>query len=278
MPELPELQAHAERLDSAFSGAVLEQFRALNFTALKTASPDPSDALGAAVVFIGRRGKYLVIDLGHVSFVIHLMQAGRLVVDESRSARPRGGLARWVFDEDRALLLTEAGKERRAGIWVVDGDFEQQEPLTGLGPDADLVSLSDLADLAGAQSRRLHGFLRDQQVMAGLGRRLANEICHRARLSPFINTTKLDRVQLEQLHEAIRACINESLAEERGRDHMAPSKQRRSAVHRRAGETCPVCGDVIRAVSYKTHEVNYCPACQTGGRVLADNTTSRFLR
>lgn len=278
MPELPELQAHAERLDTALGGAVLEGFRPLAFTALKTVSPDPTEAVGAAVVFIGRRGKYLLLDLGHLTFVVHLMQGGRIELDEARSARPRGGLARWSFDEDRALLLSESGRERRAGIWAVEGDPEAQEPLEGLGPDADLVGLVGLGELAGARSRRLHGFLRDQRVMAGLGRRLANEICHRARLSPFADTTRLDRVQLERLHEAIGTCINESLADERGRDRMVPSKQRRANVHRRAGEACPVCGDVIRAVSYRSHEIDYCATCQTGGRVLADNTTSRFLR
>lgn len=278
MPELPELQAHAERLDEAFAGATLARFTPLTFTALKTFSPDPTEAVGSPLVFVGRRGKYLLIDLGSVTFVVHLMQGGRLKPDEKQSAKPRGGIARWTFDDGRALLLTEPGTERKAGVWVVAGDPEAQEPLDGLGPDADLVDTTVLGDLLGAHSMRLHGWLRDQRIIAGIGRRLANEICHRARLSPFANTAKLDRSQVEQLAEAVRACIGESLAAERGRDELVRSAEREGNVHGRAGEACPVCGDTIRSVEYRAYTVAYCPTCQTAGKVLADNTTSKFLK
>lgn len=278
MPELPELQAHAERLDRDFQGAVIEKFRALTFTALKTATPDPSEAEGSALVYVGRRGKYLLLDAGTVTFVVHLMQGGRLRPDEKQSAKPRGGIARWVFDDGRALLLTEPGSERKAGVWVVAGDPEEAEPLLGLGPDADQVDAAALGDLLAAHPMRLHGFLRDQRAIAGIGRRLANEICHRAKLSPFAGTAKLDRTQIEQLHEAIGACLNESLAHERERDEMVGSKERGGAVHHRVGEACPVCGDTIRSVEYRSYTVAYCPTCQTGGKVLADNTTSKFLK
>ncbi|HEX2578055.1 MAG TPA: DNA-formamidopyrimidine glycosylase family protein [Aquihabitans sp.] len=278
MPELPELQAHAERLDAAFAGAVLEGFRSLTFTALKTATPDPSDAVGAPLVFVGRRGKYLLLDLGTVTFVVHLMQGGRLLPDEKQSAKPRGGIARWTFDDGRALLLTEPGTERKAGVWVVAGDPEGQEPLLGLGPDADQLDAVALGDLLAAHPMRLHGFLRDQRVLAGVGRRLANEVCHRAKLSPFANTAKLGRTEVEQLAEALRACIGESLAEERGRDLMVKSAERGGNVHHRVGEACPVCGDTIRSVEYRSYTVAYCPTCQTAGRTLADNTTSKFLK
>lgn len=278
MPELPELQAHAERLDTAFVGAVISGFRSLTFTALKTARPEPSEAVGAPLLFVGRRGKYLLLDAGTVTFVVHLMQGGRLKPDEKQSAKPRGGIARWSFDDGRALLLTEPGTERKAGVWVVEGDPEQQEPLAGLGPDADDLDASSLGDLMAAHPMRLHGFLRDQHILAGIGRRLANEICHRAKLSPFANTTKLDRTQVEQLAEAMRACLNESLAAERGRDEVVRSKDREGNVHNRVDEPCPVCGDAIRSVEYRAYMVAYCPTCQTGGRILADNTTSRFLK
>ncbi len=278
MPELPELQAHAERLDAAFAGAVLEGFRPLTFSALKTAVPDPSAAEGQALVFVGRRGKYLLLDAGTVTFVVHLMQGGRLRPDEKQSAKPRGGIARWRFDDGRALLLTEPGSERKAGVWVVEGDPEEQAPLLGLGPDADLVEVTALGDLLAAHPMRLHGWLRDQRILAGLGRRLANEICHRAKLSPFANTSKLDRPQVEQLAEAIRTCLNESLAEERGRDDLVSVKERTSNVHGQVGKPCPVCGDAIRTVEYRAYTVSYCATCQTGGRTLADNTTSKFLK
>ena len=278
MPELPELQAHAERLDTAFAGAVLARFVPLSFTALKTATPTPAEAVGHGVVFVGRRGKHLLLDLGVVTFVVHLMQGGRLLVDEKQAAKPRGGQARWIFDDGRALLLTEAGTERRAGVWVVDGDPEMKPPLDGLGPDADQVDRGRLTALLRDNGMRLHGFLRDQHLVAGLGRRLANEICHRAKLSPFASTNKLDDDEISRLCEAIGACIGESLAYERGRDTMSSSAERPGAVHHREGEPCPVCGDTVRAVEYRSYTVNYCPTCQTGGRVLADNTTSKFLK
>ena len=116
MPELPELQAHAERLSAEFAGSVLSGFRPITFTALKTYRPDPSDAFGAEVAGFRRRGKYLLMDVGPVTFVVHLMQGGRLKPDEKQSAKPRGGIARWTFADGRALLLTEPGTERKAGI------------------------------------------------------------------------------------------------------------------------------------------------------------------
>jgi formamidopyrimidine-DNA glycosylase len=278
MPELPEIQAHAERLDEAFAGAALERFTPITFTALKTFSPPPEVAVGASLMLVGRRGKHLLLDFGAATFVVHLMQGGRLLVDEKQSPKPRGGLARWRFADGRALLLTEAGTERRAGVWVVDHDPGNSEPLAGLGPDADQVDVATLITLLGEHSMRLHGWLRDQRIIAGIGRRLANEISHRAQLSPFATTSKLARDEVERLAEAIGACIAEGLAYERGRDAMSASKERPGNVHHRVGEPCPVCGDLIRAVEYSKYTVAYCPRCQTNGKVLADNTTSKFLK
>ncbi len=278
MPELPEVQAHAERLDAAFSGAVLERFVPLSFTALKTAVPPPGDAHGHPLVFVGRRGKYLLLDLGVLTFVVHLMQGGRLRVDEKQSAKPRNGVARWVFVDGRALLLTEAGTERKAGVWAVTGDPETQPPLDRLGPEADLVESDALLQAFHATPMRLHGLVRDQRILAGVGRRLANEVCHRARLSPFASTGKLGAADAATVVEAMRACINESLAVERGRDDMSSSAERPGNVHGRAGDPCPVCGDTVRSVEYRAYRIDYCPRCQTGGKLLADNTTSKFLR
>ena len=278
MPELPEIQAHAERLDDAFAGAELERFEPLTFTALKTATPAPDVTHKHALVFVGRRGKHLLLDFGTATYVVHLMQGGRLRVDTKLSAKPRGGQARWRFADGRALLLTEAGTERKAGVWVVDGDPEDQEPLAGLGPDADVVDDATLNRLLSGKSQRLHSFLRDQHQIAGLGRRLANEICHRAKLSPFASTSALAPDEVGSLAEAIRACINESLAFERGLDEMSSSAERPGNVHHREGKPCPLCGDTIRTVEYRSYTVAYCPTCQTNGKILADNTTSKFLK
>ncbi len=278
MPELPEIQAHAERLTQQLSGQVLSSFDPLSFTALKTSTPAPDIAVGSALVGVGRRGKYLLVGFPPATFVVHLMQGGRLKPDPKGASRPRGGLARWRFEGAEPLLLTEAGKEKRAGVWVVAGDPEGQAPLDGLGPDADAVSEAELAEALGAQSMRLHTFLRDQRHIAGIGRRLANEVCHRSKLSPFASTSKLSASDVSLLHEAMGVCIHESLAYERSRPDMSSSKERPGAVHNRAGESCPVCGDVVRTVTYNRYTVAYCPTCQTGGKVLADNTTSKFLK
>jgi formamidopyrimidine-DNA glycosylase len=284
VPELPELQAHAERLTRDFGGLELVAFRPIAFTALKTFAPPPEQAYGHELAGVGRRGKYLQLAFGPTTFVVHLMQGGRLRPDEKQAPKPRGGLARWVFaprddgESAPALLLTEAGTEKRAGVWVREGDLESQEPLAGLGPEADAIDVDTLAPICAAHSMRLHGLLRDQRAIAGIGRRLANEICHRAELSPFANASKLQPDDVARLVEAIHASIDESLEYERSRGDMSASKDRPGNVHHRAGDTCPVCGDVVREVEYSRYTVNYCATCQTGGKVLADNTTSKFLK
>jgi formamidopyrimidine-DNA glycosylase len=278
VPELPEIQAHAERLEATYAGTPLERFTPLAFTVLKTATPGPEAAYGTVLRAVGRRGKHLLLDFGVVTFVVHLMQGGRLKPDEKQAAKPRFGQARWRFADGRALLLTEAGTERKAGVWVVEDDPDGQAPLLGLGPDADTIDEATLQSRLRGQGVRLHGFLRDQHQVAGLGRLLANEICHRAKLSPFANTAKLGAAEVTQLHEAIGACIAEGLAFERGLDEMSKSADRPASVHHRVGQECPVCGDTVRAVEYVRYTVAYCPTCQTGGKVLADNTTSKFLK
>ena len=278
MPELPEVQAHAERLTEAFGGAVLERFTPLAFTALKTFAPDPAVTHGEALEGVGRRGKLLLLRFPSATHMVHLMQGGRLRPDEKQAAKPKGGQARWRFADGRALLLSEAGTERKAGVWVVEGDPDQHEPLDHLGPDATDVDPAALLELLHQENTRIHGFLRDQRRIAGLGRRLANEVLHRAKLSPFAMTAKLDVDDAAALVTAIHDAVEEGLTYERTRDDMSSSKDRPGAVHHRTGEACPVCGDAIREVAYTRYTVHYCPTCQTGGKVLADNTTSKFLK
>jgi len=279
MPELPEVQAHAERLTADFAGAVLQRFVPITFTALKTALPPPDTAYGSPLLDVGRRGKYLLLRFEPTTFVVHLMQGGRLLVDEKQSAKPRGGQARFVFDDGRALLLTEAGTERRAGVWCVAtvGALDAP-PLDRLGPEADQLDAEAMAARFAQFPMRLHGFLRDQRAVAGIGRRLANEVCHRAKLSPFAGTAKLDADAAAAVVAAIRDTVAEGLAFERARTDMSSSADRPGGVHKRTGEACPVCGDTVREVSYSSYTVNYCSTCQTGGKILADNTTSKFLR
>ena len=188
MPELPELQAHAERLTKGWGGNVLRKFTPLSFTAMKTAVPPPSEALDHALEGVGRRGKYLLLDFGALTFVVHLMQGGRLKPDPKQAAKA-------------------AGRRRPAGCSTIAARSCSPRPVmsdgpecgpilrcgqtAGLGPEADQVTPEELAKLFGEHSMRVHEFLRDQGCVAGLGRRLANEICHRAKISPFASTTKL---------------------------------------------------------------------------------------
>ena len=279
MPELPEVQAHAERLSAAFGGTRLARFQPITFTALKTAVPAPDEAYGHPLLQVGRRGKYLLMEFAPVTFVVHLMQGGRLKEDEKQSPKPRGGQARWRFEDGRALLLTEAGTERRAGVWCVPaGAALTEPPLVNLGPEAMEVTPAELAERFAEHPMRLHTFLRNQRCIAGVGRRLANEVCHRAKLSPFASTAKLGLDGAERVVAAIHDAIDEGLAFERSRPDMSSSADRPGNVHKRTGEACPVCGDTIREVEYSSYTVSYCPTCQTGGKVLADNTTSRFLK
>jgi formamidopyrimidine-DNA glycosylase len=279
MPELPEVQAHAERLSEHYAGHVLRQFVPLNFTALKTAVPAPDAAYGEALADVGRRGKYLLLRFPSAVFVVHLMQGGRLLEDDKQSAKPRNGQARFVFDDGPALLLTEAGKERKAGVWCVAPDAIDGPPLNRLGPDALSMTADDIAASWRTTNMRLHGWMRDQHQIAGLGRMLANEICHRAKLSPFAMTGKLGADGALLVHAAMHGAIDDGLAYERTRSNMSSSADRPGLVHGRVGQPCLTCAaDTIRSVSYSGYTVAYCPTCQTGGKVLADNTTSKFLK
>ncbi len=313
MPEIPEIRAHAERLEALAAGEVLKRFEPLSFTALKTASPSLSEAVGWPLRSVGQRAKFLLLRFAPppeapaggpaadgeaaggdstagsaepvagngLTFVVHLMQGGRLRVlrpDAKRARRPRDGLARFEFESGLGLLLTEPGTQKRAGVWVIASDPAEAEPLARLGPEATDVDAAAMAELMAAHPARLHNFLRDQRVISGLGRRLANEICHRAKLSPFAPTGRMDAEGVNAVVAAIGAVVDESLAAERQLPQMSRSAERPSAVHHRTGEPCPVCGGVVRAVEYRDYSVNYCAGCQTSGRVLADNTTSRFLR
>jgi formamidopyrimidine-DNA glycosylase len=296
-------------LEALAAGEVLKRVEPLSFTVLKTASPSPNDAAGWPLRSVGQRAKFLLLRFapasqdavadgdeagsgdtktgstetggGGLTFVVHLMQGGRLRVlqpDAKRPRRPRDGLARFEFESGLGLMLTEPGTQKRAGVWVLAGDPTAAEPLARLGPEATDVDAAGLAELMAAHSARLHNFLRDQRAISGLGRRLANEICHRAKLSPFAPTGRMDSEGIEAVVAAIGAVVDESLAAERELPQMSRSAERPSAVHNRTSEPCPVCGDVVRAVEYRDYSVNYCAGCQTSGRVLADNTTSKFLR
>ncbi len=279
MPELPEVQAHAERLTEALAGKRLSKFQLLNFASLRTFDPPADGAVGARLVSVGRRAKSMLMTFDNGdTHVIHLMQGGRLRPDVKLSKKPRFGIARWIFDEDDAWLFTEAGTERKAGIWAVRGDPNTQAPLDHLAPDAIDFDAEAVATLCKSHSGRIHGLLRDQRKIAGLGRMLSNEILFDAGVSPFANASKLTASQTAALYVSIHTAIASSLAHERTLADIGKSADRPSKVHNRAGEPCVTCDDTIRTVEYRKYTVYYCPTEQTGGKILADNTTSKFLK
>lgn len=277
MPELPEVQALAERLTEAVGGSAFVRADPLQFSSLKTVTPRASELEGRALERVGRRGKYLVFELGGPRLLVHLSQGGRLDVEEPpKATKPRGAVVRLRFDVGPSLLVKEFGRERKAGWWVLaEGD---DGPLAKLGPEPDSPAFEELV-LGSDDGRRIHTILRDQRTVAGIGRGYADDVLHRAKLSPYASLDRLDPGQRRALLHAIGEVLAESLEVERRRTGGLPTKiGDHFTVHGRHGEACPACGDDLRRISYESHEVTYCPTCQTGGKVLADRRLSRLIR
>ena len=279
MPELPQMQALAERLEAVLAGRALEGYEPLGFTALKTVAPAPDTLIGHAVERVGRRGKYLVFNWDSGTRVLlHLSQAGRVDVEEPpKKTRPKGAVVRWRFDDGTAILVREHGTERKAAWWVLaPGD---NGPLDRLGPEPDSDAFAEFV-LRGDDKRRVHTWLRDQHTVAGVGRGYADDALWRAHLSPYATLPQLDADERARLLDAVRAVLADGLTKEREREGglSEPKLGTNFEVHGRAGAPCPTCGETLRRVSYESHEVVYCPTCQTSGKVLADRRMSRLLK
>ena len=280
MPEHPEVAALAERLAEHVAGRPLTGVRALAFASLKTYAPPPESLLGLSLAGIGTRGKFLVADFGGPRLLIHLSQGGRIDVEApAKSTKPKGAVVRLTFGEppdDVAILLKEFGTERKAGWWVLaPGD---NGPLDKLGPEA-LSPEAETLIREGDDTRRVHTMLRDQRTIAGIGRGYSDDILNRAGISPYATLKSLDAESRDRLLEAIRTVLAEGLEVERRRTGGLPAKVGDHwAVHGRWGLPCPRCQTELRRVSYESYEVSYCPACQTGGKVLADRRMSRLIR
>jgi formamidopyrimidine-DNA glycosylase len=278
VPEMPEIRALAERLDQVMTGGTVAKLDMLQFSSLKTFAPRPDEALGHTIEAVRSLGKYVVVQLdGGMRLLVHLSQGGRVDVEApAKQTKPRGAVLRIRVTDRPAVLVKEFGKERKAGWWVLaSGD---DGPLDRLGPEV----LTDEADAVLRESddgRRVHTILRDQRTIAGVGRGYSDDILHRAKLSPYAILAKLTPEERERLIAATHSILDEALETERKRSGGLPTKLGdHFVVHNRAGEPCPVCGDDLRRVSYESHEVVYCPTCQTGGKVLADRRMSRLLR
>jgi formamidopyrimidine-DNA glycosylase len=277
VPELPEVQALAERLDAALSGSPFSGADPLQFSSLKTVTPRASELAGLTLERVGRRGKFLIFALDGPRILVHLSQGGRIDVESPpKTTKPRGAVVRLRFEERPSVLVKEFGRERKAGWWVLAA--ADDGPLEKLGPESDSQAFASMV-LEGDDSRRVHTILRDQRTVAGIGRGYADDILHRARLSPYASLGSLSGQERERLLAAVREVLDEATEIERRRVGGLPTKiGDHFTVHGRYGTSCPVCGDDLRRVSYESHEVTYCPTCQTGGKILADRRLSRLIR
>ncbi len=281
MPELPEVEITARLLDAGVRGVEIESALAPGINALKTFDPPLSAVEGRAVAAVGRRGKMLTVELeGDLVLLIHLMSAGRLQLFDTRaSLRDRTSRLLLRLADGRELRLREFGTKQAAWVKLLRSDeLDADLALADLGPEA-WPAPPELGPLLDAP-RPLHGLLRDQKVIAGIGRSWVDEILHAARLSPFKRGSDLEPDELERLRSAILEGLGRPLAhyEEVLRLPIPDKLPLPLAVHRRQGEPCPRCGDRLEAVFYEDYVMSYCPTCQTDGRLLKDRRLSRLLK
>jgi formamidopyrimidine-DNA glycosylase len=275
MPELPEVEAMRLALDGPVAAFPVERAGLAHIATLKTFDPPLAALEGQSLLGARRRAKRLLFPTADESLVlmVHLMSAGRIRYLRPGEKGPKTPAFRLGFADGGELVLTEGGPKKRAGVWLLRPD-ELAAELAHLGPEADEVGDEQLGEILRSDSRRLHAALRDQRLLAGIGRAWANEILHAARLSPYALTTQLDDEAVARLGAAMRSELARGLElRERG-----AKNEQTYRVHNRLGEPCHVCGTPLARVDFDEHTIFYCPTCQTGGRVLKDRRLSRLLR
>jgi formamidopyrimidine-DNA glycosylase len=275
MPELPEIEAWRRLLDADVKRSPIASAGPAHIATLKTFDP-PLDALeGEGLQGARRRAKRFLFptDDGELVLMVHLMSAGRLRYLRAGEKGPKTAMFRLRFADGGELVLTEAGAKRRAGVWLLRPDALEAE-LAHLGPEADQLDAESLARILASDSRRLHSLLRDQRLIAGIGRAWANEILHVAMLSPYALSTQLDDEEVERLADAICGEMERGI----GLRLQGASNSQVYRVHDRLGEPCWRCGTPLARVDFEEHTIYYCTVCQTEGRVLKDRRLSRLLR
>jgi formamidopyrimidine-DNA glycosylase len=282
MPELPEVEITARRLDGVLAGARVESALAPGMVTMKTYDPPLSALAGATITGVRRIGKMPVVELGDLALLVHLMSAGRLqLFDKRASLRDKASRVLIRLDDGRELRLREFGTRQRAWAKLLPGDdVGGDESVATLGPEAWPAPPAERVAEALRQPRHLHPLLRDQRVLAGIGRSWVDEILWTARLSPFAKGADLAPDEVERLRAAFDERLGGALEhyEEVIGDTVPDKLPMPLQVHRRAGAPCPRCGTVIEAVHYKDYVMCYCPEEQTGGRVYKDRRLSRLLK
>ena len=275
MPELPEVEAWRRQLDPLVQRSPIEQAGPAHIATLKTFDPPLKALEGEGLRGVERRAKRFLLptDDGELVLIVHLMSAGRLRYVPTGGKGAKTPVFRLRFVDGGELQLTEAGSKKRAGVWLLTPEAAQAE-LAHLGPEANTLNAEDVARILASDSRRLHSLLRDQRLIAGIGRAWANEILWVAQLSPYALSSQVAGDDLERLTDAIRSEMDRGLEL-----RLAGANDDKTyRVHDKLGRPCERCGTPIARVDFEEHTIYYCPQCQTGGRVLKDRRLSRLLK
>ncbi|MGW9177218.1 Fpg/Nei family DNA glycosylase, partial [Streptomyces decoyicus] len=287
MPEMPEVESLTGFLHEHVVGRTVERVYPVAVHALKTYDPPLTALEGRTFDEVARHGKFLDFRAGELHLVLHLARAGWVRWSEKLAVAPprpgKGPLALRVRlgepDDGAGFDVTEAGTQKHLAVYVVREVLEVPG-IARLGPDplSEGFTREAFAGLLAGESRQIKGVLRDQGVIAGIGNAYSDEILHAARMSPFKMAAKLSEDEVARLHEAIGTTLGEAVGRARGTDlrNLKAEKKSGLRVHGRKGEACPVCGDTIREVSFSDSSMQYCPTCQTGGKILADRRLSRL--
>jgi formamidopyrimidine-DNA glycosylase len=294
VPELPEVEALALDLEGRLSGHAIAKIWTPAINALKTFAPPVSAAEGQFLGHVGRHGKFLDLAVGDdLHLVVHLARGGWIRwKDEVPTLPPRPGgknplAARVVLEDQSGLDITEAGTKKRLAIYLVRDPLEVPG-IASLGPDplTDEFTLERFRSILQAEGRKqIKGVLRHQGTIAGIGNAYSDEILHAAKMSPYRSAAAIlegtgDDTELVHLYDAIRTTLGDAVSRSRGlaMSELKGEKKSHLAVHGKAGEACPVCGDTVREVSFADSSLQYCPTCQTGGKLLADRRMSKLLK
>ncbi len=266
MPELPEMEAWRRALNDPVSAFPVAKAGPAHIATLKTFDPPLAALEGRRLRGAERRGKRLLFptDDGELVLMVHLMTSGRLKTLLAGESGPKTPAFALEFAGGSKLVLTEAAKKKRAGVWLYTPEAAQAE-LEHLGPEALGLDAAELAPILRGQARRLHPLLRDQRAVAGIGRAWANEILHAAKLSPYALSTEVSDEELDRLATAMNDELSRGLALREG----GAKDDRTYRVHNKLGQPCHVCGTAIAQVDFEEHTIYYCPECQTGGKRLS---------
>ena len=281
MPEIPEVEITARRLDRSLAGVEIESALAPGMVTMKTVDPPLSVVEGRSIEGVRRIGKMPVVEIGELSLLVHLMSAGRLqAFDKRASMRDRRSRLLIRLSDGRELRLREFGTKQRAWAKLLrDGEVESDEMVATLGPEAWPAPPLEAVASAVDAPRHLHPLLRDQRAIAGIGRSWVDEILWDARLSPFKKGSDLEPEEVERLHAAL-AVLGLAIDhyEDVIGDNVPDKLPMPLQVHRREGEPCPRCGATLAAVHFAEHVMTYCPEEQTGGKIYKDRRLSRLLK